>query len=84
MDVFKAFEDYRTETEKKVADEIAANNEKVKTAKTAVEDELPDEKGNTTVKQETTIEGGTPSESGKTTIEGGTPSESGESNGIQL
>ena len=63
MDVFKAFEDFRTETEKKVADEIAANSEKVKTAKTAVEDELTDEKDNSTDTKETTPEGGTPSES---------------------
>lgn len=63
MNVFKAFEDFRTETEKKVADEIAANSEKVKTAKTAVEDELTDEKDSSTDTQETTPEGGTPSES---------------------
>lgn len=63
MDVFKAFEDFRTETEKKVADEIAANSEKVKTAKTAVEDELTEDTGNSTDTQETTSEGGTPSES---------------------
>ncbi len=63
MDVFKAFEDYRTETEKKVADEITANSEKVKTAKTAVEDELTEDTGNSDNTQETTPEGGTPSES---------------------
>lgn len=63
MDVFKAFEDYRTETEKKVADEIAANSEKVKTAKTAVEDELTDDTGNSTDTKETTPEGENPSES---------------------
>ena len=63
MDVFKAFEEFRTETEKKVANEIAANSEKVKTAKTAVEDELNDETGNSDNTQETTPEGGTPSES---------------------
>lgn len=63
MDVFKAFEDYRTKIEKKVAEEIAANSEKVKTAKTAVEDELTEDTGNTTDTQETTPEGGTPSES---------------------
>ena len=63
MDVFKAFEDFRTETEKKVADEIAANSEKVKTAKTAVEDELTEDTGNSDNTQETTTEDGTSSES---------------------
>ena len=63
MDVFKAFEDFRTETEKKVADEIAANSEKVKTAKTAVEDELTEDTGNPDKTQETTSEDGTSSES---------------------
>lgn len=63
MDIFKAFEDFRTETEKKVADETAANSEKVKTAKTAVEDELTDEKDNSTDTKENTPEGDTLSES---------------------
>lgn len=49
MDVLKAFEDFRTETEKKMADEVSADAEKVKAAKTAVEDEIPDESGNTDV-----------------------------------
>ncbi len=63
MDVFKAFEDFRTETEKKIADVTAANSEKGKTAKTAVEDELTDEKDSSTDTKETITEGGTPSES---------------------
>lgn len=63
MDVFKAFEDFHTETEKKVADEIGANSEKVKTAKTAVEDELTEDTGNSDNTQETTPEDGTSSES---------------------
>lgn len=63
MDIFKAFDDYRTETEKKVADEIAANSEKVKTAKTAVEDELTEDTGNSGDTQENAPEGSTLSES---------------------